>query len=310
VKSNNWFICETEFAPERLHHQETVFTVGNGYLGTRGAFEEGYPDDRPVTLVHGVFDDVPVVYTELANVPNWLPFILFVNGERFGMDRGTVLSYERTLDLRTGGLTRAVRWRSPDGHTVDLAIERFASLADRHLLGIRYRATALDFGGTLEFRAGLDGHVDNDGWVHWRLVDQGAVGQQGAYLHVHTRSSGIELCEAFHLAVSGGGGATYTYHDCDWTPYMVARLTVQPGEQVTACKLVALVTSAGGEDSVDGEVRRATLSRLEGAIVRGYDDLRAASDAAWESEWEACDVTIEGDEEADGSTELQVLALR
>jgi len=317
-----WHITETEFNPDILHHKETVFTIGNGYLGTRGAFEEGYPDAWPATLVHGVFDDAPQVYTELANVPNWLPFLLFVNGERFGMDRGTLLSYKRDLNLKTGLLSRTVRWRSPAGHTLDLAIERFASLADRHLLSIRYRVTALDSESVLEFRAGLDGHVENAGLVHWRLVDQGpalslskgAVGQQGVYLHVRTRGSGIELCEACYLtlrvepsarasgrgpqgeAVSGGESVTYTTLDCECAPAVVAHLTLRPGEQVTADKLVALVTS---HEDRDDDVREAALSRLEEAILRGYDDLRAANEAAWEPEWEACNVTIEGDDEAD-----------
>ena len=36
-----WYITEERFVPEDLHHKETVFTLGNGYLGTRGSFEEG-----------------------------------------------------------------------------------------------------------------------------------------------------------------------------------------------------------------------------------------------------------------------------
>ena len=122
-----WLITETSFDLAKLHHKETVFTIGNGYLGTRGAFEEGYPGARPTTLIHGIFDDAPIVHTELANAPDWLMFTLLVNGERFGMDRGEVLDYERTLDLRRGLLTRKVRWRSPDGNTVDIQIERFTS---------------------------------------------------------------------------------------------------------------------------------------------------------------------------------------
>ena len=296
---STWHITETEFDPQALHHKETVFTIGNGYLGTRGAFEEGYPDDWPVTLVHGVFDDAPGVYTELANVPNWLPFTLFVNGERFRMDRGTPLSYRRDLNLRTGVLTRTVRWRSPAGHTVDLAIERFASLADPHLLGIRYRVTALDSESVLEFRAGLDGHVGNANLVHWRLVEQRTVGQQGVYLHVRTRGSGIELCEACHLTVSGGEGITYAYRDCECAPAVVAHVMLRPGEQVVADKLVALVTSLEAKVEAEGDgVCQAALSRLEDAVNHGYDDLRAANETAWEREWEACNVTIEGDDEA------------
>ena len=56
VREDNWLISELEFDPQALHHRETVFTIGNGYLGTRGAFEEGYPGDRAATLVHGVFE--------------------------------------------------------------------------------------------------------------------------------------------------------------------------------------------------------------------------------------------------------------
>ena len=63
----DWILIETQFDPDELHSRETVFTIGNGYLGTRGSFEEGYIRALPATFIHGVYDDVPVVYTELAN---------------------------------------------------------------------------------------------------------------------------------------------------------------------------------------------------------------------------------------------------
>jgi kojibiose phosphorylase len=74
----------------------------------------------------------------------------------------------------------------------------------------------------------------------------------------------------------------------------VARLRVRPGETVVADKLVALVTSREMDN-----VRDAALAQLRSAVECGHDDLRASSDAAWESEWEICNVTIEGDDEAD-----------
>lgn len=296
MERGNWHIVETSLDPEALHHRETLFTIGNGYLATRGSFEERYPDDWPATFVHGVFDDVPLAHSELVNVPNWLPFLLFVNGERFRMDRGMIRTFRRELDLRTGVLTRSLRWRSPAHHTVDVIIERFASLADPHLVGIRYRVTALDFGGELAFRAGLDTHVDNQGWTHWRLTDQDVLGQQGACVQVRTRRSGIELCQACRLTVRGRSDATYAYRDCEGAPGVVAQLTVQPRETVSADKLVALVTSREVDD-----VRRGALSQLQSAVERGYDRLRARNDAAWRSEWEISNVTIEGDDEADRS---------
>ncbi|MFN8425760.1 MAG: hypothetical protein U0X87_05820 [Anaerolineales bacterium] len=70
-----WTFSENSFNPESQNHKETIFTIGNGYLSTRGAMEEGYPKERRATFVHGVFDDVPLVFTELANSPDWLPHL-------------------------------------------------------------------------------------------------------------------------------------------------------------------------------------------------------------------------------------------
>ncbi|HVU70212.1 MAG TPA: hypothetical protein VHD63_23990, partial [Ktedonobacteraceae bacterium] len=139
---NTWSVREDHFYAQadgpalptlkRVHSQETVFTIGNGYFCTRGSFEEGYPRATPATLLHGVFDAVPIAKEELANAPDWTTIKLFLNGERFRLERGTLLDYQRELDLRTGVLRRTVVWESPAGIRVHIEVERFASLADVH----------------------------------------------------------------------------------------------------------------------------------------------------------------------------------
>ena len=115
---NSWYIEESEFDPKKLHSRETVYTIGNGYFGTRGTFEEGYPEATPGTLLHGVFDNIPIGKEELANAPDWLTIKLFVNGERFRLDHGKILDYQRTLDMQHGILRRTVRWESPGGNVL------------------------------------------------------------------------------------------------------------------------------------------------------------------------------------------------
>ena len=131
--SNLWTISEDPFDARHPHHKETIFTIGNGYLSTRGAFEEGYPHDRRATFMHGVFDAAPLVFTELANAPDWLPFTVWLNGKRFSLDSGVVEAFQRALDLRTGVLTRVVRWRSPSGDTATITFERFLGRNDLNL---------------------------------------------------------------------------------------------------------------------------------------------------------------------------------
>ena len=51
-----------------------------------------------------VFDAAPIVVTELANAPDWLPLTVHLNGERFSMDSGMVESFQHMLD--SAGLER------------------------------------------------------------------------------------------------------------------------------------------------------------------------------------------------------------
>ena len=49
---NLWQISEQTFDPalKKLHSQESVYTIGNGYFCARGTFEEGYPQANPATF--------------------------------------------------------------------------------------------------------------------------------------------------------------------------------------------------------------------------------------------------------------------
>jgi kojibiose phosphorylase len=46
LEEASWIVAEPVFDPAGLHHKETVFTIGNGNVCVRGAFEEG-PAHRP-----------------------------------------------------------------------------------------------------------------------------------------------------------------------------------------------------------------------------------------------------------------------
>ncbi len=288
IDSTDWNIIETQFDPSRLHHQETVFTLGNGYIGTRGTFEEGYPHDCAATLIHGVYDDVAIATTELVNSPNWLPLVVKVGGERFSIDTGKILSYERRLDMRLGILSREVRWCTPAGHIVEFHFERFASLANQHFLAIRCQVRSVDFEGEIEVEAGFDSQPCTRSVKHWKTLKQGGLDNL-IWLHNQTLHSAIEVGMAAKLIVEGEEVAPVRVHQLgDCTPALVTSLAIKPGEVVTFEKIVTLYTSR--ETSTPAE---AALIRLVGAP--SYSTLLAAHIAAWDRVWQDSDVVVEGD---------------
>ena len=241
MAQTDWTVIDTQFDSSELHHKETVFTLGNGYLGTRGTFEEGYPGDCPATLIHGVYDDVPVMHTELANCPDWLPLAIAVGGDRFSLDQGQVLSYRRQLDLRWGLLSRDVLWRSPSGHTVCLNFERMVSMVDKHVLVVRCQVTPMDFEGTISVEASLNGYPDNQGVRHWEWLNQGGMDHR-VWLHQRCCHSGIELGMATQLTCSEKN-ALIKATGSQGNPTLTTTYQAQPGQTVTLEKVVTVFTS-------------------------------------------------------------------
>ncbi|WP_392481215.1 beta-phosphoglucomutase [Nostoc sp. C110] len=285
----DWILIETQFDPDQLQSKETVFTIGNGYLGTRGSFEEGYPHSLPATFINGVYDDVPVVYTELVNCPDWLPLIVIVNGDRFRLDQGEVLSYDRQLDLRQGLVIRALRWRSPSGNTIDISFERFASLADPHVLALRCHLTPIDFDGLIEIQASINGYPENQGFNHWEGLDQGKT-DQGIWLQRRTRHSRIELGMGAKVTILGAE-ASLQVNTAPGYPTLSTTFLAKTQQTVTVEKLVTVFTSR----EIDTPVS-AAQEKL--AHLPDYATLQKANQQAWDEVWQQSDILIEGDSTA------------
>ncbi|MEH2317275.1 beta-phosphoglucomutase [Nostoc sp.] len=287
----DWILIETQFDPEQLHSKETVFTIGNGYLGTRGSFEEGYPHASPATFIHGVYDDVPVVYTELVNCPDWLSLVVIVNGDRFRLDQGEILRYDRQLDLRYGLISRSLRWRSPSGNTIDISFERFASLADPHVLALRCHLTPVDFDGLIEIQASINGYPENQGFNHWEGLDQGKT-DQGIWLQRSTRSSRIELGMAAKVRILGTETeASLQVNTAPGYPSLNTTFLAKAQQTVTVEKIVTVFTSREIETPVS-----AAQEKL--ADLSDYATLLKANEYAWHEVWQQSDILIEGDSTA------------
>ncbi|MDF5711123.1 MAG: beta-phosphoglucomutase [Nostoc sp. S4] len=285
----DWTLTETQFDPDQLHSKETVFTIGNGYLGIKGSFEEGYPHALPATFIHGVYDDVPVMYTELVNCPDWLPLVAIVDGDRFRLDQGEILRYERKLNLRQGLLCRSLRWRSPSGKTIDIYFERFASFADQHVLGQRCQLTPVDFDGLIEVQGSINGYAENQGFNHWEGLDQGKT-DEGIWLQSRTRNSQIEFGMAAKMTISGTE-ASLQVNTTPGYPTLSTTFLAKAQQTVTVEKLVTVFTSREIETPV-------LAAREKLAYLSDYATLLKANEQAWDEVWQQSDILIEGDSTA------------
>jgi trehalose/maltose hydrolase-like predicted phosphorylase len=311
---NLWQISENIFDPKRLYSRETVYTIGNGYFGMRGTFEEGYPGAMPATLLFGVFDDIAIGKEELANAPDWLLLKLFINGERFRLDRGKVLEYHRTLDMQNGLLSRFVYWESPGGIRLKITVERFASLADEHVGAIRCsvtteeQTTAAETGGQADLDvvlwATLNTAVGNNDLMHWETVDQGRENEL-LWLHPQTRHSHVQLAQSMSFTSSAQSFEQEAF-DSDIAPGIRLQWKLAPGATVTAEKIVVMYTSRDSNDPV-----KSALEHHHNIMhSSGYDGLLAQHKEAWLDYWRYADIIIEGDDKAQQAIRYNIYQLR
>jgi len=287
-----WIVKQEMWEPEKLRHMETVFTTGNGYFASRGSFEEGLPGELAFTLAHGIYDDVPIVFTELVNLPNWLDFDLVVDGHNFRMDRGEVLHFRRQLDLRHGILHREVRWKAPSESIVDITFDRFISYPEEHAGAMRILITAVNKETHISLAAGINGNVANEEILHWDHLGQGVDEKGSIWLHSRTKHSHVELGVAASLTSSGVEAVSC--QQCPGHPRFTLTHALEAGETHQIEKVVCYAASR--DIGQDGQ----SVAQRALELVRSYRfaDLQPDHMESWFKVWEDSDVIIEGDDEA------------
>jgi alpha,alpha-trehalose phosphorylase len=301
-----WQVVETEFHPEYNHRNESIFSLGNGYMGLRGTFEEGLPSHVPSTpgaYINGIYETEPIMYGEymakqpaeyqsMINVTDWKGLKIIVGNEEFSMFSGSLENYSRTLDLREGVLRRNLVWTSPGGRRLRIAFERFLSQANQHLAFLRCSVTPLNFHGPITLRSHINGAVTN--YHHLRqpaleVLSTTHTNESGVVVS-RTKNSKLAIaCAVTHRttpAASIMGSASTTYLD------FLARYEGEMGQTVTLEKFVAFTTSREVGQEHLGSMAERLVQR---SAAKGYASGKQEHTAFLREYWTNTDVEIEGD---------------
>ena len=170
IKFEIWPMSE-----EELLKEETLLSTANGYVGMRANFEEGYPEGYKTirgTYINGFYDEMSItddkqsygnqnVLQTMVNVFDVQGIKLWIDDEAFTLFEGSVLKFERSLDMAQGVSIRKILWQSPHGKQVQIEIRRMASFEKVELVTIDYRVKSINFTGEVTIVSEVDGRVTN-----------------------------------------------------------------------------------------------------------------------------------------------------
>ena len=310
---DDWRMLQKQFSPGFLAQDETLFSTANGYLGIRGAFEEGSPAFHNGTFINGFFESWPIIYGENAygfaktgqtilNVTDAKTIRLYVDDEPFYLPTANLLKFERCLDMRAGALDREVLWETASGRQVLIQSRRLVSFQERHLAALSYRVTVLNdrVAVVLSSELSIDAQHQaqtNDGDPRRARHFSGRVVQaEKAYgrdlrmvLSHRTRSSGMTLaCGIDHEIETVCHYSTESRCSGD-SGTLVLAVDAQPRQPI---QLTKFLTYHSSRRSPAEELCERSERTLDRARAHGFETLMAGQREYLDDFWQRSDVQV------------------
>jgi alpha,alpha-trehalose phosphorylase len=317
-----WRLTESFYDSTDLGTTETLFAVGNGYLGMRGNVEEGHDSHSHGTFINGFHETWPIRHAEeafglarvgqtIVNAPDAKIIRLYVDDEPLLLSVADIITYERTVDFADGVLTRDILWRTPAGKRIHVRSRRMVSFTQRHLAVLTFEVTALDESMPVT----VSSHILNrqDGLDEYRSTSaranaadprraeraEGRVltpvehwgGDQRALLGYRCRNSGMTLAVGTDHQIETENDYEELAEVGDDFAKHVFRIRAMPGKKITITKTVSYHTSRNvpARELVTRCRRTLDRARAEG-VEKQFTDQRD-----WLSDyWARSDVEIEG----------------
>ena len=315
-----WRLAETRYVAEEVGVSETLFALGNGFLGMRGNNLEGRRAHEHGTFLNGLHETFKIRHAEQAygfaevgqtivDAPDSKVMRLYVDDEPLALDEADLLGYERCLDFADGVLRRELIWLTPAGKRVRVSSTRMVSFSERHLAVMTMEVTLLDADAPLTISCQLlnrqDGQDEYAGLTketkdprkaeriaervflpgeYWQLGDR-------SVLSYRVNNSGMRVAVvADHIVETENKHRTQTVIEPDIAKnvYLIAG---KQGVPVRITKVVAYHSSRGAptQEVIDRCCR--TLDRVASEGI----ELQFTRQKAWLDDfWERSDVEIPG----------------
>lgn len=322
---NDWKIIETEFYARFLSQTETLFSIGNGYLGMRGNHDEGIPHSQSGTFINGFHETWPITYSEgaygfaktgqtMLNVTDAKVFKLYVDDEPFYLPTASLQLFERTLDMREGILERRVLWETPVGKQVLIESKRMISLQHRHVAAISYQVTLLNADAPVVISSEVIGDQVNQasvndprqakGFHHKVLLPEDHYAKEQRLLLAHrSRNSGMTLaCAVDHRITTE---ADYTFKSLCHGDHgkVVYSAHAKRGKPIQISKMITYHSSRYAATQELATRAERTLDRI---VNQGFDRLAEEQRKFMDDFWERSDIQIVGNKAATGRDELEI----
>ncbi|WP_137597852.1 glycoside hydrolase family 65 protein [Paucilactobacillus kaifaensis] len=160
IEMHNWTIIDNQLPVTNSEALESIFTVGNGYLGVRGSYEDETISNTTTNhgvFINGFYETMPISYGEQAygypqerqsiiSLPDATHIELFLNGLQVNQQNGHLSENIRQLSLKQGIMTHSFIWEENlSKNKIKVTFTRLVSFTRKHILAVHVEVKPLNF---------------------------------------------------------------------------------------------------------------------------------------------------------------------
>ncbi|WP_285011720.1 glycoside hydrolase family 65 protein [Lactococcus formosensis] len=303
-----WHIQSNKLEKKERRLQESLTSIGNGYMGMRGNFSEKYSGDHHQgTYIAGVWfpdktrvgwwkNGYPEYFGKAINALNFSGVSIFIDDEEVDLYTDSINNFNLSLDMQ-----KAVLSYSYEKAGVAVTVERFMSIVHPELAVFSFKFSSVD-GESHKVRTAsfIDADVHNEDSNYeekfWTVLDKGG-DKEGAYIANQTIANPFGV-EQFTVLAGQNFRGDFQAQGQEIQEEKVINYHEATVEQdpLHFEKRVLVLTS---RDYSDLAAMHEALAGLNAVIqAKSYAQLLQEHEEAWGKRWELADVEIKGSDQA------------
>ncbi len=309
IQHHEWKVIEDGFHPQWNKVTESLCSLGNGYMGHRGNFEEHYSGEKlQGSYLAGIYypdktrvgwwkNGYPEYFAKVLNAVNWIGIDVKIGEEVLDIAKGELLAFRRSLDMKNGVLDRHFELNLGPS-AVQVRSQRLCHIKRKEIGLVKYSIRASDFKGKIALRPYLDFDVWNEDTNYdeqfWIGID--ARSEQGkAVVIAETKKTKFRVAAhlRFELFLNDVPIAPERI-DFQREKYAAStvEVDVKQGDVLSIVKYVSIVHS---ENHDEDALFKVGSDLVEEAEMLSYEKLYDEHAEAWSEKWRESDILIEGD---------------
>ena len=324
-KVDPWKIIKNGFDEGHVKACESIFSLGNGFMGQRANFEEQYSGETyQGSYIGGVYypdktkvgwwkNGYPKYFAKVLNAPNWIGINIRIAGIPLDLNRCVEVSnFRRELDMKRGIYKRSFNLKISTDIQVDVNVTRFLSMVESSLGVINYQITMVKGNADIEIDSYVNGDIknydsnwDDPFWDHKTKI----ISEELLLLQSKTFKSNFDVATYAQTQLFDNNGLSIGNFTITEENQVISQKKKHNMTEGDSCTILKFGGYINGKNENFNEFKNIAEKIVSKAISKGFDKLAEEHIQSWNEIWDQSDIKIKGDDKAQQAIRFNIFQL-